>query len=900
MESLNQNENQDNNLNSSIMILTIDIGNGICDKLKIHNISKYEQETYDFCAKNNLDFHTMREINSQIQKVIQENKIFKNYSSVKKEEQKTNIPSEEKRKKKNSNNKISEKKDAHNTKSSNKYRANPISYATQRKKKFSKTTSHGAFTSNARANTSTSKCSTIKNKKINAKENKVISNVKNAFNAIKNQVSKPKKIKENISVNNTEHNIATNNKENNESDINNYVVYSMNNKEMKILENNDENYNTDGINRTNKNLLASFNSEKNENNRTQSKKRKESVEVLNTENENGGEVNLNNIDSDKERVNSNEKNQAQKENDTNEEGEKNSTKNVHIKNNNISKIAKTVVNRKNKNLSISERASCKRNLTYIEKGVKSKEDKIQKPLKKEEAKNNNNNESTFNPSLIKQKDNEFYNQEIIKNYKKYKEEKFKDLKEKQEIEFKKIYTFRPVINKNQYNNSQKVFYDKINTDFNEENKDNNFKKRCKSTTRFEKLYNDRINYQENQNKLLEQIEKEFSYKPKINKKSSYVMQKISFSERLKLYSNKTKEKINKIQEDLEKNRKINESFKPKLNLHKNKELLKERNDINVVGNNKYDMYNKQYLYRQKYDKKKQYLTEKYYEEQYKSPECCPMTNNIFNHKKEKSFKKLFKMLDGDNDGKISYNCMRVKQLPLNVKKILEPIFVELKNENEVLNESEFIFVCDKYYNTLKYDQKRKLILFEDEEKKKEKKEKIMKEKLNYSFRPKINKYSSSNLSYEKNINNLNRISTIEKNKINENRIKNIDIKEINYIFCNSGYTRQLSSINSINNSKMKEDKKISEEKIKFKNNIIQSISFKIDDNANSNQTDNKNKNSKENALFAQNLKNKFDKQINYKDYEKSNIKIDKEIDLKLISNANSNSNRDCPTSKTNN
>ena len=898
MESLNKNENQENNLNSSIMILTIDIGNGICDKLKIHNINKYEQETYDFCAKNNLDFHTMREINSQIQKVIQENKIFKNYNLLKREEQKTNISTGEKRKKKYSNNKVSDKKDSHSSKSSNKCKTNPLSYVTQRKKKISKTKSHGVFTSNTRANTSSSKCSTIKNKKMNMKENKTISNVKNAFNAIKNQVSKPKTKKENISVNNTENNTAPNNKENNESDINNYVVYSMNNKEMKILENNDENYNTDEINRTNKNLLSDFNEEKNENNHTQSKKRKESVEVLNTENENGGEMNINNVDYGKERVNSNEQN-VQKENDINEEGEKHLTKNFPIKNNNISKMAKTVVNRKNKNISISERASCKKNLTYIEKAVKNKEDKIKVPLKKEESKNNNN-ENTFNPSIIKQKDNEFSNQEIIKNYKKYKEEKFRDLKEKQEIEFKKIYTFRPVINKNQYNNSQKIFYDKINTDFNEEAKDNDSKKRCKSTTRFEKLYNDRINYQENQHKLLEQIEKEFSYKPKINKKSSYVMQKISFSDRLKLYSNKAKEKINKIQENIEKNRKINESFKPKLNLNKNKELLKERNDINVVGNNKYEMYNKQYLYRQKYDKKKQYLTEKYYEEKYKSPECCPMTNNIFNHKKEKSFKKIFKMLDGDNDGKISYNCMRVKQLPLNVKKILDPIFLELKNENEVLNESEFIFVCDKYYNTLKYDQKRKLILFEDEEKKKEKKEKIIREKLNYSFRPKINKYSYSNLSYEKNINNLNRITSIEKNKINENRIKNIDIKGINYIFCNTGYTKQLSSINSINNSKMKEDKKLSEEKIKFKNNIIQSISFKIDDNANSNQTDNKKKISKENVLFAENLKNKFDRQLNYKDYEKSNIKIDKEIDLKLISNANSNSNRDCPTSKSNN
>jgi hypothetical protein len=45
-------------------------------------------------------------------------------------------------------------------------------------------------------------------------------------------------------------------------------------------------------------------------------------------------------------------------------------------------MAKTVLNIKNKNLSISERASCKRNLTYAEKGVKNKEDKIKKPLKK--------------------------------------------------------------------------------------------------------------------------------------------------------------------------------------------------------------------------------------------------------------------------------------------------------------------------------------------------------------------------------------------------------------------------------------------------------------------------------------------------------------------------------------
>ena len=79
MSELKTCPNQDINLNDSVMILTIDIGNGICDKLKIHNINKFEQESYNFCAKNNLDFQTMREINYQIEKVISENKIFKKY-----------------------------------------------------------------------------------------------------------------------------------------------------------------------------------------------------------------------------------------------------------------------------------------------------------------------------------------------------------------------------------------------------------------------------------------------------------------------------------------------------------------------------------------------------------------------------------------------------------------------------------------------------------------------------------------------------------------------------------------------------------------------------------------------------------------------------------------------------
>jgi len=44
--------------------------------------------------------------------------------------------------------------------------------------------------------------------------------------------------------------------------------------------------------------------------------------------------------------------------------------------------------------------------------------------------------------------------------------------------------------------------------------------------------------------------------------------------------------------------------------------------------------------------------------------------------------------------------MNVNKLPKNIYKILEPIFNELKEENETLNEVEFIFVCEQLYLSL--------------------------------------------------------------------------------------------------------------------------------------------------------------------------------------------------------
>ena len=821
------NENQENDLNNSIMILTIDIGNGICDKLRIHNINNYEQETYDFCSNYHLDFQTMKEINNQIQKVINENKIFNDEKETKNNKQSSNYQYkknvEDKNNRKNNNiiNNLSKRKNIPNKKIINRYNGNPLSYIKKRQKDSNKNNSYGILNNNTRVSTNSSKGSSIINNKQNMK---IIKNVKNAFNIIKkNSIfnsTNTIKVKEN--------NLENNNKIFNDIN-NNCLEYSSNNTNENLNDNNDnKKFNIE----ENNIIFPDLNEDKIDSN-IYSKKRKESIEILNTE-----EIDIDNQITEKEN-NLDLINQKKEENESNKYNNNNDNNFIINKENESNKKKKEKNNHAIKNRANSERNNFKENQEILNKKRNS--------FNLTNKNNRNNFNITHYSSNKYRKWDEYSKEDIIKNYKKYKEEKFQNLIEKLEIEFKKQYTFHPRINKNKYNRESKLFF----------NEDNILNKKSKSLARFEKLYNDRISFRENRNKLKDQLDKEFSYKPTINKRS-YAMINIAFSERLKLYTNRTKEKKNKLEQEIENKRKINEYFQPKLNINRNRELLKERNDNNDINkNDKYDKYNKQYLYSQKYEQKKQYLTEKYYEDRFRSPECCQLTNELFNYKKEKSFKKLFSLLDGDNDGKISYNCINIKHLSLDIQNILEPIILELKEENEILNEKEFIFVCERYYQTLKYDQKRKLILFEDEEKKKLKKEKIEKENSNYSFKPKINT-KFINLTYEKNNPNINRLSyyEISDNKPNLiiNRIKSIDIKDI--------------ITNKINNNKNEENKKCEDnnininsvEKLKINENkiIVNNISL-------CHLVEKRNNNLKEdNKLIIQNLKNTIDREINYR------------------------------------
>jgi hypothetical protein len=247
--------------------------------------------------------------------------------------------------------------------------------------------------------------------------------------------------------------------------------------------------------------------------------------------------------------------------------------------------------------------------------------------------------------------------------------------------------------------------------------------------------------------------------------------------------------LTKIKKIYEKEKGFEESFKPQINSQKskglfrinenaskqsinNKNIKNTKNNINIIHskkNNKLsnksysnssinftnnyknkkkkiDCYTKLYLYNQKYQNEKNLLTEKYYQSQNKSPLFCPSSEEIINKKLEKYYKKIFHILDSDEDNKITSSHINIFALPKKLQKILRPIFVSLEEEDESLNELEFIYVCKQLYGTvLSWIDKRELMILVEQDKKDFKKKNINDKNI-HSYKPKINKRNNS---YEK-------------------------------------------------------------------------------------------------------------------------------------------------------
>ena len=61
----NKEKNEFEEESSPDMILTIDIGNNQLKKLNIYDIDNTEQDIYNFCLNNKLDFNILKEIKRQ-------------------------------------------------------------------------------------------------------------------------------------------------------------------------------------------------------------------------------------------------------------------------------------------------------------------------------------------------------------------------------------------------------------------------------------------------------------------------------------------------------------------------------------------------------------------------------------------------------------------------------------------------------------------------------------------------------------------------------------------------------------------------------------------------------------------------------------------------------------------
>ena len=791
--------NQEENLNTSLMVLTIDIGNGLCDKLRIHNINDYQEEAYNFCAKNNLDFNTMKEINHQIEKVLVDSGVYLNEINSKNSDikqlyiKKSQNSIKKNNYLKNFRNEINKNNEsAINKKVIKRYNEKQWIYNSKKMKDSSKN-NYSYLMSTSRGNSSSIKTSSIK-------QSNIKSNVKNAFHTIK---------------------------ENNEriSDSNNNCQKSINkSNNIKSLRHNSNNkisgyirdsHNVIDSDRNNKIMFSYSHNTKNKNEfNKENKKRKESIELLNKcesnnkkEKEKKDEImiiefdsNNNNIDNNKNnKENTNQKKLADKFNNI-----LNSISLINTDKNKINSSSEKILYRSNKT------ESNEKNANNLNDNLTNKSDVYIK------------SEMQFNLSDVDQ----------IKNFKKHKEDRIKNLKEQQEMQFRRLYTSRPLINQTN-----------INTEVNQENISH---KRTNTSSRFDRLYDYRLNYKENKKKLSVKYQENYSFHPKINSVSCYPLAKISFNERLKLYSDKTKYTLNKLQKSLENKRRTIENNNLILNTEKHN-LLKERKERKKNISKSKEGHKHQNLMINKYIEKTKLLTDKNLEERNKTTRYKHMSNDIINNKKIRCFKNLFKLLDSeDKDGKISNKNINTKNLSNEIKLLLEPIFTELKNCNETLSESEFVFICDKLFESLKYVQKQKLLSFNLQENKNQLKD-------NYIKKVKSNTNVVS-LSNEKAHNNVKRVSLCESNK-NKKMKKNSEIKKINYYFSKPKYLMQIN--NFIN-----EDKKLRENK-----NIINNISLSTFlKNKNSEKKDNLNNHNTFNisSLVVQNLNNKIDKEIKFR------------------------------------
>lgn len=265
------------------------------------------------------------------------------------------------------------------------------------------------------------------------------------------------------------------------------------------------------------------------------------------------------------------------------------------------------------------------------------------------------------------------NEDKIINYQSVKNKELSELKSKLNRSEEK-YSFRPKINKKSSQIDKEL---QIKTKV--------------SSARYDKLYNDRKRINSNIKKLANKIyDKKILFKPQINNNVSTSLSSMNFTQRQKYYQTKSTQKFIQLTEETKNN------FHPEIN---------QRNNSRCYTDVFNDLYSKAELYKQK-----RFNTMR---EVYSSYGNCVKvnteSNQIIERKKTKIFTELFHLMDKNNSGLITKENISIDNIPSHIVTIFDSVIKELCEEDQSLNENEFVSVCYQLYELLTYPERKQFL-----------------------------------------------------------------------------------------------------------------------------------------------------------------------------------------------
>lgn len=349
------------------------------------------------------------------------------------------------------------------------------------------------------------------------------------------------------------------------------------------------------------------------------------------------------------------------------------------------------------------------------KGLKLKEKTIKElTQKKNEIENKNKATYSFRPKINPISFSVLYkrmtthtactDENNIINYQTLRNEKMDELNKKYSSQ-NQNFTFKPKINKNSLKIEQERAAGTMN---------------CSS--RYNKLYNDTKKKKFHIDSLSKQFYDSNLFKPKINTYYSFPYQNIPFEERQNVYQSKSKEKKEKLIENVL-TEETKGNFTPEIN-----QTFNSRYYTDVFN----DLYNKAGVYKQR----KLEIENRIYSNKEKI-KANQESNQLLNKKKTECFKELFNLMDKNKTGLITKTNIDFSKVPKHINRIFERIVKELEDEDQTLNEFEFVSVCMQLYDYLDYPDKKLFLEFKEKDLNKNSKVEEENKKI-FTFRPKIN------------------------------------------------------------------------------------------------------------------------------------------------------------------